>query len=527
MDEAKANFPHFSKYISKFSVEDMPEFYPELNRSMSSFENANLIYPVGDPIFINIIIKKGEVTKYIIIQPEMTEKEKKKYNAIVARMIDLAGLMPAPKDDSEMEKILTDLLDEVVNIDKPPIFGDKIVVSRKEYDTFKYFLIRDRVGFSVLTPLFYDPWLEDLHCVGVGTMKVIHKIFGMTDTNILFKDDLDLNKYVLESSERVERPTSSRHSVVDAIMPDGSRVNYIYGRDVSLEGSSFTIRKFADDPPSIIQLIAWGTFSCQMAAYLWLCLEHGMNCFVCGETASGKTTSLVGVSAFIKPSAKVYSVENTPEVNIPHDIWQHLCTREAGKASDVTYQDLLIAALRSRPDYILIGEIRGEEGNIAFQAMQTGHPVMSTFHAGSVDSMVQRITGTPINVPIASVDNLNLVLIQSAVERQGKRLRRVLSINEIERYYAPQNKVITRQVFSWDSREDEQVFKGMNNSYILEKKIGTMLGLSDLRDIYKMMALREKILKRMVDLKIFDYTEVFEILKKYFSGGLAALPFTI
>ncbi len=528
LDEARLKFPHLDKYLNEIAPKmGMPSWYTKLNREMSSIENPNILYPVGDPIFIHIYKEEGVGIMYHIIQPEMTDKDEKIYQEILDRMVEIAGMMPVPENDDEMRTILVDILNQVVSVGKPPLFGDKIVVTKEQYEKFKYFLIRDRVGFSRLTPLFYDPYLEDLHCTGVGTMKVIHKIFGMSHTNILFKNDLDLNKYILETTERVERPASARHSVVDAIMPDGSRVNFIYGRDISLEGSSFTIRKFFDTPVSITQLINWGTLSAKMCAYLWLAIEHGMNIFVCGETAAGKTTTLNAMSAFIIPEGKVYSVENTPEVKMPHEVWQHLVTREAGKESDVTYQDLLIASLRSRPDYIIVGEIRGEEGNIAFQAMQTGHPVMSTFHAGSVNSVVQRLTGVPINVPIASIDNLNIVVIQSAVQRKHKRLRRVLSVTEIEKYYAPENKVITREVFTWNPSTDVHIFRGMYNSYILEQKIGTMLGLADTREIYKILDLREKILKRMVSLGIFNYYDVWDVLKRYRYGGLNALPFSV
>ncbi|MFP4118266.1 MAG: type II/IV secretion system ATPase subunit, partial [Candidatus Woesearchaeota archaeon] len=354
-----------------------------------------------------------------------------------------------------------------------------------------------------------------------------HKIFDMVHTNITFPTDLELNRYIIEVSERVERPTSEAQPVVDAIMPDGSRVNFIYGREVSLEGSSFTIRKFAEVPVSITQVIDFSTLSSEIAAYLWLALENGMNTFVCGETASGKTTTLNAMSAFIKPDDKVYTVENTPEVTMPHETWQHLVTREAGKETDVTYQDLLVASLRSRPNYIIVGEIRGAEGAIAFQAMQTGHPVMSTFHAGSIKSLIQRLTGDPINVPIAFIDNLNIGLIQMAVSNNGKFVRRVLSVTEIERYYEPENKMISREVFTWDSREDVHNFRGLYNSYILEKKIAMMLGFQDTRDIYKEMFKRAKILEQMVAHKIFNYFDVWEILKNYHISGDSALPFQI
>ena len=310
-------------------------------------------------------------------------------------------------------------------------------------------------------------------------------------------------------------------------MPDGSRANYIYSRKISLGGSSFTIRKFNETPISFVNLIGWNTWSAEMAAYLWLCLENGISLFVCGETASGKTTTLNAATAFIPFEHKCYTVEQTPEITLPHPVWQHLVTRESGEKTDVTMFDLLIASLRSRPDYIIVGEIRGQEANITFQAMQTGHPVISTFHAGSVHSMIQRLTGDPINIPIAFIDNLNVVLIQSAVYVKGKVERRVLSITEVIRYNDEVGKVLTKEVFQWDSVRDKHNFRGLYNSYMLEQKMAHHMGLKDPREIYDIMKRRTRIVERMVENEIFDYFQVVKILKKYRQDGESSLPFSI
>ena len=533
LDEARQKFPHLDDFYKQKEQEgDVPEFVAKLDRSMSSMKTPNLVYPVGDPIFIHIKRKKGEETYYNVIEPELNDEEQKVYEKIMDKLIDIAYREPVPDKITEVGPVLLKLLDASVTFNKNEkgisnYLEPKVYVTKEQYEKVKYFLIRNRVGYGKLEPLFYDPNLEDIHCTGVGRVTTIHKVFGLVYTSIEFKDDKALDAYMIEVTERVERPTSDAKSIVDAIMPDGSRGNFIYGREISLEGSSFTVRKFSDTPISVTQIINWKTMSIDMAAYLWIALEHGMNLFVCGETASGKTTTLNAISAFIKPDAKVYTVENTPEVTMPHDVWQHLVTREAGKDSDVTYLDLLIAALRSRPNYIIVGEIRGEEGAIAFQAMQTGHPVMSTFHAGDVQTMIQRITGHPINVPITFVDNLNLCLIQQAVFRENKFVRRCLSLTELERYYAPEDKVITREVFTWNSVKDEHMFRGMFNSYILEQKIGKILGYADPRKIYEELELRTKILQRMVEEEIFDYFEVWDVLKKFHGGGVEALPFKL
>ncbi|MFW5865728.1 MAG: ATPase, T2SS/T4P/T4SS family, partial [Nanoarchaeota archaeon] len=179
------------------------------------------------------------------------------------------------------------------------------------------------------------------------------------------------------------------------------------------------------------------------------------------------------------------------------------------------------------PDYIIVGEIRGEEGCVAFQAMQTGHPVLSTFHAGTVQAMIQRLNGDPINIPMAFMDNLNISLIQQAVEQNGKRLRRILYVSELERFYAPANKIVTRQVFSWNPSNDKHIFRGLFNSYILEQKIARLQGMTDPRMIYDELSRRKKILLKMVEEKIFDYFDVWDILNYFHSSGEDDLPFQI
>jgi flagellar protein FlaI len=533
MAEAKAKYPHFRNYINKITQNmGEPVFYTKLDRGMKNMMAPNLIYPVGDPIFIHVFKEGNRGMRYIVIEPEIDKNFQQIYDVVLDRLIEVANSLPVPDKVVEIGDVLLKLLDKILEIDdgKGGVmskFGSKIKVSKYQNDTIRYYIIRNRVGFGKLEPIFNDPYLEDIHCTGVGALSMVHKIFGMVYSNIEFKDDIELNKYVIEVTERVERPASDANSVIDAMMPDGSRSNFIYGRDISLEGSSFTIRKFSEVPVSITQIINWGTMSSQVAAYLWLSLENGMNLFVCGETASGKTTTLNAISTFIKPEDKVYTVENTPEVTMPHETWQHLLSREAGKATDVTMQTLLIASLRSRPNYIIVGEIRGAEGNVAFQAMQTGHPVMSTFHAGNVTTMIQRLTGEPINVPIAFIDNLNIALIQMAVSNKGQRLRRVLSVTELERFYAPANKMITRQVFEWLPSKDLHVFRGMLNSYILETKIAKMIGYEDTWDIYKELDLRKRILDKMVENEIFNYFDVWELIKNYHIVGKEALPFDI
>ena len=534
-DEALAKFGHLRNYVNQYSLEGgTPEFRVQLDRDLRKVENPNLIYPVGDPIFIHIHKDKSGETVATSIMPELTSEEHDLYEAILDRIIEVAHTAEVPKTLDELRDVIVSLFNEVTEVSDEQSssslfasFRSKIRITQKQSENIQFHLIKDRLGYAKLEPVLRDMYIEDVSCVGVGSIYVVHKIFGSIKTSVEFSSDIELNKYVVESSERVERPVSEANPIVDAIMPDGSRVNYIYSRKVSLGGSSFTIRKFNESPISVCNLVKWGTWSPELAAYLWLCCENSISIFVCGETASGKTTTLNAMTAFIPYDNKVYSVEQTPEITLPHPVWQHLVTRESGQKTDVTMFKLLIASLRSRPDYIIVGEIRGQEANITFQAMQTGHPVMSTFHAGSVHSMIQRLSGDPINIPIAFMDNLNVVLIQSAVYVNGKIERRVLSVTELLRYSDEVGKVLTREVFTWDGIHDRHMFRGLYNSYIMESKIAHHIGLEDTREIYNILKDRANIIEKLVENDILDYFELVEILKKFGRDGERALPFAV
>ena len=266
----------------------------------------------------------------------------------------------------------------------------------------------------------------------------------------------------------------------------------------------------------------------EMAAYVWLCLENGMSLFVCGEAACGKSATLNALMGFINARDKIYTAEDTPEVRPPHPVWQRLLTRDTGPVdARVTMFDLLKAALRSRPNYIVVGEIRGAEGNVAFQAMQTGHPTMATFHASSVDKLIQRFTSDPINVPLPFMPNLNVVLIQMAVYVHGRMLRRVLAVDEIEGYSKRADTAITRQVFAWDSVKDVFQFGGRNNSYVLESLVAPKIGMDDSRDVYKILDKRTWIIEELIRREMFDYHQIRDLLFDYQRRRDAALPFEL
>jgi flagellar protein FlaI len=415
-----------------------------------------------------------------------------------------------------------DILQKLMPVQK------KVPMTQGEYNKILYHLERDIIGSGPIEPIIRDPYLEDISSIGVDNVFIVHKIFDTIKTDLTFGDEEGLDNWLRSMSERIGRPVSDARPIADGALPDGSRINIIYSIDVSKRGSSFTMRKFSEVPVSIIQLIGWGALDAEMAAYMWMCLENGMSIFFSGETASGKTTMLNACLAFVNPKAKIFSAEDTAEVQPPQPVWQQLITREEGPPeSRVDTFALLKAALRSRPNYIIVGEIRGAEGNVAFQGMQTGHPVLATFHASAVSKMIQRLTADPINVPVTFIDNLNIAMILSAVYRKGKFLRRALAIEEIEGYYEEIGGVATRAVFQWEPDSDTHKFRGLNNSYILEDKIATKLGYEDKRAIYQDLFLRAKILDEMKSRGIEDYYDVLEIIVNFYKHGIDGLPFSV
>lgn len=528
LEEAVKNNPHLGDYIHKFqeNKNEIPSFLPQLSTDMDK-KSINAIYPVGDPIFIHIFATPETTPRYYSIEPEMTEVEKRKYEEILSIILRKTPEEPAADSEEKLREHFNKLLGKVTVVRETGDKG-KVALTEEQLKKIRYFIDRNIIGHGIIEPLIRDPYLEDINDIGKHNIFVVHKIFGMLGTNVHFSSDEELDEWMRVMSERISRPVSDFRPIADGALPDGSRINIIYSREVSRRGSSFTLRKFNPIPTSITQLIKWGTINAELAAYLWLCLDNGINIFVSGETASGKTTMLNSIMPYIYSKGKVYSVEDTAEVLSPQAVWQQMITRETGpKNSHVDMFSLLKLALRSRPTYLIVGEIRGVEGAVAFQAMQAGNSVMATFHASSVKKLIQRITGDPIKVPVTFIDNLNVVIILQAVYRQGIFLRRCIAVEEIEGYVEESKGVVTRAVFQWDPVYDKHHFRGLNNSYVLENLVAQKLGYADKKKIYKELELRARVLERMAELKIFDYFKVKDTIWAFERGGVEALPFPV
>ncbi|SDF32842.1 flagellar protein FlaI [Halorubrum xinjiangense] len=344
---------------------------------------------------------------------------------------------------------------------------DSRTLSDHQVEKLLYYLKRDFVGYERIDPIKYDINVEDISCDGYNSpVFVYHSEYEQIITNIHHGTD-ELDDFVVKLAQRSGKGISKRRPQVDATLPDGSRAQLTLGREVSDHGTNYTIRQFNDVPFTPIDLINWKTFSLDEMAFLWLSIENHKSLIFAGGTASGKTTSLNAVSLFIPSNAKIVSIEDTREVELPQRNWIASVTRPSfsdDDKGDIDEFDLLEAALRQRPDYIVMGEIRGEEGRTAFQVMSTGHTTYTTFHADSVGEVLKRFTTDPINVSKTMFTALDLVSIQTSTRVQGKKVRRNKSITEINHYDAENDEINVQDVFQWQAETDEFLQMGDSNT---------------------------------------------------------------
>ena len=572
------NSPHLLEYLHIFPVNTygIPLFFSELKRDLKSMKDPNIIYPANENTFIHIFPDQNDTRNfYIPIEPSFLHNISAYLIPVEIKLIDLLdALEEDPVTEEERKEILKNLISQVVYVADPgvnietltsgkkeagistkikdflnkdftngpssknqkttvkvPLLPDgRIIITPQQYRAIEYTILRDKIELGPLKPFLSDRYIEDITCDGIGPIFIEHKIFKGLKSVVEFQNSDELDDFVIKLGERIKRPLTYRNPIVDATLPDGSRINIVYGTEISRHGSNFTIRKAMDEPISMLNLVEFKTCDYMMAAYLWVCLEHGMSLFMSGETASGKTTSLNAMTTFLPAENKIVTIEDTPELKVPHKNWTREVSKGKGKGegegADVTMFDLLKAALRQRPNQILVGEIRSVEGAVAFSAMQTGHPVMSTFHASSVEKLIQRLCGDPISIPKTYVDNLNIVVIQSAVKRPtGETVRRMLSINELVGYNPETQGFSFVEMFHWDPVTDTFEFTGKGASYLLENKIATMLGIPDNKkaDIYNEVEKRAKILERLHKAGYTGFMDLFNMLTKVKKQGLLTI----
>ena len=326
-------------------------------------------------------------------------------------------------------------------------------------DTFHslaYYLYRDFRGFGKVDPLLNDAHIEDVSCDGYDLpIFVYHDEYTDIETNVSFGKDA-LDNYVIRLAQQSGRHISVGDPMVETTLSDGSRAELALGKEVTPRGSAFTIRQYAEEPFTPIDLVDYGTFSIEQMAYFWLCIEHNKSLIFAGGTASGKTTSMNAVSMFIPPRAKVLSIEDTRELSLYHDNWLSSVTRERrSEGTDIDMYDLLRSALRHRPEYIIVGEVRGAEAITLFQAMNTGHTTFSTMHADSIETVINRLENEPINVPRAMVQSLDMLSIQTLTRSDDQRIRRAKVVGEIGGIDQRTGELDYSSAFEWRAETDE------------------------------------------------------------------------
>jgi flagellar protein FlaI len=381
-----------------------------------------------------------------------------------------------------------------------------------------YHAERDLVGFGQIDPFMRDPNIEDISCDGVTKPVYIwHRNYESIETNIEFGTDEELDNMVVKLVHMAGKHVSSAFPIVDASLPGKHRLAVCYRREITPFGTAFTIRKFREDPYSIVDLISIGTFSEEMAAYFWQCLEHRASIMVLGGTAAGKTTALNALACLIKPGSKIITIEETAELNLPHDNWVSLIARQSyGLGGDSTGEvalfDLVKTSMRHRPDILIVGEVRGQEAYVLFQALATGHGGMCTMHAENLDSAIKRLTQKPMDISPAYVPLMNIVLSIQRVHlmknNERKAYRRVMNVSEIVDYED------YRSIFKWNPSKDEQL-QTFDKSVMLSE-ISERLGISK-KDLIAEIERRKTVLHWMREHNIRSYKDVAAIIAEYSS----------
>ena len=468
------------------------------------------IYPVNPPYaYIQIVYDHTthEYT-YVVLEPQLTEPEKDLLKELKERLFETLDIntKDISKEDAGI-RLRTAATDIILD------FGIKLTPLQRE--VILYNMHKDFLGDGLIDSVMHDKYIEDISCDGVNTsLFVYHANYESMKTTLAYTNAEDLDSFVTKLAQRSGKYISIAQPILDSTMQDGSRIQMTLGQEVTAHGSTFTIRKFKDEPITPTDLIEWRTFAPLSIAYIWLCVENGKSAIFAGGTASGKTTSLNAVSLFIPPLSKIVSLEDTRELKLPHPNWIPSVTRDSFDTSgrgEINMYELLRAAMRQRPEYILVGEVRGKECQTLFQAMSTGHVTYSTIHADSVASVVHRIENPPMDVPRNMLSALDFVCIQVQGRVGGKRIRRSKQIVEILDIDPRTNELITNEVFKWRSATDEITYSG--KSYLLEE-IMEAKGWSENR-MREELKRRQEVLEWMRIKKIRHYKDVAKILISY------------
>ena len=476
---------------------EIPQNYTEIDRYW--VDN-------GESLVVIALNQKSQQPEYLLYEPVLTDFQ---YELIERVHADLRTILIL--DDTELKRDKKDLL-----IEKTDSLFHEYGIVPEPVTRFKlqYYLIRNFLGWGRIEALMKDPYIEDISCDGTMIpLFLYHRKFRNIKTNITFRAEV-LDSLAITLAQRSGKHISTGSPIIDATLPDGSRLQLTLGREVTTRGTSFTIRKFREDPFSPVELLMNGTFNEDELVYFWMAIENNKSLLFIGGTASGKTTSLNATSLFIPPMAKVVSIEDTREITLFHENWIASVTRDsiAEGVSMISMFDLLRAAMRQRPEYIIVGEVRGAEAQTLFQAMNTGHTTFSTLHAGSVDAAIHRLESDPLNVPRNMLQALNVISVQALVYRGQERIRRVQEIVEIAGADPTTGSLRVNTVFTYDPISDTFQYNGRSQVYvdIAEKRGWSREQLED------EIRIRKIIIRAMKDQGIIDYIQVSQLFQAYY-----------
>ncbi|RLG14893.1 MAG: secretion system protein E [Candidatus Nanohalarchaeota archaeon] len=490
-----------------------------LLKTFDKREDINVYYPLIYPYAYARIKWNPEINEvqYCVEQPQLSEEEKNIYVLLQASLIKTidVNLYSLKTDDEKINYIKKKINDILIE------FG--VVLHSGQYIRLLYNVYVNFVGLGKIEPLMNDTGIEDISCDGTGVnIYISHKKYGNLMTNVMFEEENELTSFVVKLSERCSRYVSYAEPLLDATLPDGSRINATLSKDISTRGPTFTIRKFREIPFSIIDLIQNKTLSVRSIAFLWLLVEHKQNILICGGTSSGKTSLLNALVLFIHPENKVISIEDTRELNLLHKNWMPSLSRRGFGAIDaygrrygeITMFTLLKESFRQNPDYIVVGEVRGEEASVLFQGMASGHPSLGTIHGGSVEDILQRLQTPPINLSSSIIEILDYLIVITRATKYGKSSRRLKEINFIEKVGST-GSITYKTPFKWNPKTDKFMEK-KDDVFVCLTKLSEEYGIEP-EECLAEIKRREKYLLWMKKHKIESFQYVYEKIEQYYN----------
>jgi flagellar protein FlaI len=469
-------------------------------------------YPVNPPFgYVGIQVEDDGRMVYKVIEPTMTEEEQAILKSIKDDIIINIGVpLEVLKKDESMKIYLDQMTRKVLKKFKKE-------VPKESEDKLMYYLVRDFLGYGKIDILFLDPNIEDVSCNGVNTpIYVWHRVHESLPTNIILPTAEELNYVVTRLVYRTGSQISIANPILEGTLPNGFRA-HITLSEVSKRGDTFTIRKYRANPFTIVDLIQLGTVSPKVAAYLWIQIEYLRSMIVSGAVASGKTALLNAISMFIKPEMKVVTIEEVRELRL-HENWIPMTTRPSYQAGieEIDLFDLLKSALRQRPDYIIVGEVRGEEAYTLFQSIAVGHGGLCSIHADSIDSVFKRLVTRPMDIPPMMLPLMNCLIQIRRVTINGNVSRRVDSISEITGIDENTQKPIFANRFKWDAKTDTfEYFKPKEREDSIFKLI-SQLNQVPMETLNSELERREKILQWMTNIGVKNYDEVAKTIRSYY-----------